>query len=100
MDKRNSIAPNSFINISFTNSKEIQKLNKKHRGKDYSTDVLSFSINQKLPDGRYYIGDIVINTEILEKQAKEAGHSVEEEVSFLAGHGVLHLLGIHHEGDE
>ena len=46
-----------------------------------------------------YLGDIVISAETAERQAKEAGHTVEREVSELVIHGVLHLCGYDHEID-
>jgi len=90
----------STISIFFADSTEIRKLNKKYRNKNYPTDVLSFNFNEDLPNGKRYIGDIVINCDLLENQAKENDHSVEEEIAYLASHGVLHLLGVHHKGDE
>lgn len=91
---------NAFVNISFVTDPEMKKLNKKHRGKDYATDVLSFNMDEKLDDGRYYLGDIVVNIEQAERQAKEYDNTVEEEISELVAHGMLHLQGVHHEGDD
>lgn len=90
------------LNFSFSliNDKKMLELNKKHRGKDYPTDVLSFEAAETLPDGTTVLGDIVVNRDQAERQAKELGHSVEEEIAFLVAHGALHLMGIHHEGDE
>lgn len=87
----------TFINVTITNDSEIQKLNKQHLKHDYPTDVLSFNINETLPDGRFYLGDIVVSRETAAKQAAAAGHSVEVEISQLVAHGLLHLQGIHHE---
>lgn len=69
----------------------------KHRGLDHPTDVLSFEMSQKLPDGTLLMGDIVVDREQAARQAKELGHSVEEEIAFLVAHGALHLMGVHHE---
>ena len=91
---------NSFVNISLVGDAEIKELNKKHRGKNYATDVLSFNINQKLDDGRFYLGDIVINVDQATKQAGEYGNTLEEEIAELVAHGMLHLQGVHHEGDD
>ncbi|MBI2414814.1 rRNA maturation RNase YbeY [candidate division WWE3 bacterium] len=89
-----------YISISITGDKKIKSLNKKYRNKDYSTDVLSFNIDTVNEDGVYYLGDIIINKEQAARQAKDFGNSIEEEISDLAGHGVLHLLGVHHDGDD
>lgn len=95
-----NISDNTFISISLVDGAEIQKLNKKHRGKDAPTDVLSFNLGEKTEDGRLYLGDIVVNIDQAKKQAGDNSNSVEEEISELVAHGVLHLLGEHHDGDD
>lgn len=94
------IRKNSKIHIHLVGDKEIQELNKMHRGKDYPTDVLSFHMDENLPNGEYYIGDIIINIDQAERQKAEySNDDIRVEIAELAEHGVLHLLGIHHEGD-
>lgn len=88
------------ISVYISDDKEIAKLNKKYRNKDYATDVLSFNINEELEDGTFYLGDVVVNKEQASRQAAEFGNNVEQEISELAGHGILHLLGVHHDGDD
>lgn len=88
------------ISITITDDKEIQALNKQFRQKDYPTDVLSFNINEEGEDGSFYLGDIVVNKQQAQRQCHEFGNTVEEELSELAAHGILHLLGIHHDGDD
>lgn len=95
-----SISTNSYISVSLVDDKEIRELNKKHRDKDYATDVLSFNINEEMEDGRFYLGDIVVNKEQAERQAKDYDNSLEEEIADLVAHGMLHLLGVHHDGDD
>lgn len=85
------------FSFSLIDDKKMRSLNKKHRGLDHPTDVLSFELNQKLPDGTKLMGDIVVDREQAARQAKELGHGVEEEIAFLVAHGALHLMGIHHE---
>jgi len=89
----------THISVFITNDAEMKKLNKDHLGRDYPTDVLSFEIKEKLEDGSLYLGDIVVNKDQAKRQCKEYGNDLEEEISELVGHGVLHLLGIHHDGD-
>jgi probable rRNA maturation factor len=72
-----------------TTDTQLQQLNRHFLGKDYATDVLSF------PES----GDIAISYPRARVQAKEFGHSVEEEISILMLHGVLHLAGMDHETD-
>lgn len=91
---------NTHISISIVNDEEMQKLNKQFRDKDYPTDVLSFEIKEDIENGGHYLGDIVVNSEQAERQAPQYGNSYEEEIAELVAHGVLHLLGIHHDGDD
>lgn len=91
---------NIVISVSIVDDKEIQVLNKKYLNREYATDVLSFNMDEEHEDGEYYLGDIVVNKQQAQRQAKEYGNTVEEEISELVAHGVLHLLGVHHDGDE
>ena len=95
------------VTIAFIGDAQMRQLNLRHRGKDRTTDVLSFG--QELPagakgraavahlltdlDGRLEVGDIVISGEQAAKQAARRGHALVREVAFLAAHGALHLLG-------
>lgn len=82
----------------------IQELNRTFRKVDRVTDVLTFPAWEGeislAADG--YLGDIMICYERAKEQALEYGHSLVRELSFLAVHGVLHLLGYDHmtEADE
>jgi probable rRNA maturation factor len=96
---KNTLKDNSYISVFITGDKEMKRLNKKYLGRDYATDVLSFEIKDKQEDGSLYIGDIVVNKDQAKRQAKDYDNDLEEEISELVGHGVLHLLGIHHDGD-
>lgn len=87
---------NVSVDISLVSDMQIQKLNKKYRGKNKPTDVLSFTVDE-LVDGKRFLGDIIIANETARRQAKETGHSAREEFTFLALHGLLHLLGYDHE---
>lgn len=83
--------------VSIVDDKKMQLLNEKHRGIVHPTDVLSFELSEELPDGTKLMGDIVVDEDYAKKQAKELGHSVEEEIAFLVAHGTMHLMGVHHE---
>ena len=82
----------------------IQTLNREFRNVDAVTDVLTFPAWEGeislSADG--YLGDIMICYERAKEQAASYGHSLTRELSFLAVHGVLHLLGYDHmtEADE
>jgi probable rRNA maturation factor len=84
------------VNVLVTNSRQLQSLNRRFRGKDQATDVLSFPA--VLDDG--LAGDIAISADIAARNARELGHSAEEEVRILMLHGVLHLAGYDHERDQ
>lgn len=84
------------VNVLVTSSHELRKLNRRFRGKNQATDVLSFPVSG-LVDG--LVGDVAISADIAEKNARQLGHSTAEEVKILALHGVLHLAGYDHEGD-
>ncbi len=88
------------ISVTLSDDKESQKLNNQYLKRDFPTDVLSFNMDEEIEDGGYYLGDIVVNVEQAERQALEYGNTVEEEVSQLVEHGVLHLLGVHHPDDD
>lgn len=87
-----------IISVSFTNNTNIQRLNKKYRRVDEPTDVLSFAMNEKFPDDRLkLLGDIVISVEQATNQAKVINAPLNEEISLLLIHGILHLLGYDHD---
>lgn len=99
MSSKKILDEKTYISVFITDDREMKKLNKKYLGRDYTTDVLSFEIKEKQEDGTLYLGDIVVNKDQAKRQAKDYGNDLEEEISELVGHGVLHLLGIHHEED-
>ena len=92
------------LTILIDTPERIQTLNREFRNVDRVTDVLTFPAWEGeislSADG--YLGDIMICYERAKEQAAEYGHSLERELSFLAVHGVLHLLGYDHitEPDE
>jgi len=100
------VEDNIEISILFTNDKFIRRLNKKYRGIDESTDVLSFSFQEEKEESsiieeNIMLGDIIISVETAQRQAYLLNHSVEKEITFLLIHGLLHLLGFDHkEGEE
>jgi probable rRNA maturation factor len=85
------------LGVRFAGDRTMRALNRDFRGKDKSTDVLSFP-GEPTPDGRH-LGDIVISVPTAARQAEERGHALEREVKLLLLHGVLHCLGHDHERD-
>ncbi|MGD2087920.1 MAG: rRNA maturation RNase YbeY [Candidatus Aminicenantes bacterium] len=96
--KELNINPQGTIVIKLGDQEESKNLNLHYLEKDYPTDVLSFPLNEELPDG-FYIGDIFICYPIAEIQAKENNVSLQEELFRLMVHGILHLQGYDHEKD-
>jgi len=93
-----SIDDAAEVSISLMDANEIRALNRDYRGKDTTTDVLSFPVGDELTIGPGHpLGDIVICIEVAHQQAEEYGHSFERELAFLVVHGMLHLLGYDHE---
>lgn len=106
-------APAYSLGLSLVNDSEIAALNSDWRDKPGPTDVLAFAAQDNdldgtpampLPrghdalglDGALELGDIVISLETAARQAPEHGHNLEQELLFLASHGLLHLLGWDH----
>ena len=96
------------VNILVTDDAAIHEINLDMRNVDRPTDVLSFPMFELAPGekpgeedadpatGLVPLGDMVLSLERAQAQAEEFGHSVEREVSYLAVHSVLHLLGYDH----
>ena len=79
----------------------MRELNRRFRGRDSTTDVLSFPGDSAPdPEGRRHLGDIAISVPTAARQARVAGHGLQRELSVLVLHGYLHLLGYDHETDD
>jgi len=90
------------LTIRFVNAEEGQALNKAYRGKDYATNVLTFAYNEdeELGEDDPTQADIVLCTDVLQREAEEHGKTVEEHAAHLVVHGVLHAQGWDHENDD
>lgn len=89
------------LSVILTNDAKIRELNANYRDKDKATNVLSFPVEQQMPDGPEVLGDVVIALETVLVEANEQVKSVPDHLSHLVVHGVLHLLGFDHiEADE
>ena len=88
--------------IRFVDAEEGQTLNREYRGKDYATNVLTFAYNEgaEIADDEPTQADIVLCTDVLQREADEQKKTVEEHVAHLVVHGVLHAQGFDHETDE
>lgn len=94
--------PPQEVSIVIATDKMIHELNKHYRGVDSATDVLAFAMQE----GEYgyinpdLLGDVVISIESAQRQAREAGHTLAQELAILLIHGLLHLVGFEHKEKE
>jgi len=74
-----------------------RSLNARYRHKAKPTNVLSFGGPGRIPDGRYFVGELVICAPVVAHEALTSGKSLESHWAHMTIHGVLHLLGFDHE---
>ncbi|MCI6108145.1 MAG: rRNA maturation RNase YbeY [bacterium] len=91
---------NVIFNVIIVDNNYIHVLNRDYRHIDRETDVITFALEDEkdmvVPDGERVLGDIYISIDKAKSQAKEYGHSLLRELTFLAVHGFYHLLGYDH----
>jgi probable rRNA maturation factor len=88
------------VNVLIAPSAVLRQLNRRFRGKDKPTDVLSFPAVLDAPHRNGSAGDIAISMDIAAENAGRLGHSVEDEIRILLLHGMLHLAGYDHNADD
>jgi probable rRNA maturation factor len=91
--KRHALSAKKELVVVFVDAKEMRRMNKTYRGKDYATDVLSFESAD--PSS---LGELVLCLPVIRSQSKRTGLSARGELGYMIVHGVLHLLGYDHEG--
>ncbi|MBN1596579.1 rRNA maturation RNase YbeY [candidate division FCPU426 bacterium] len=90
------------ISVLLTDDKTIRRLNRKHRGENAPTDILTFGLREQrrqedpLPPHPEYLGDLVVSLQTVQQQARQRGISAQEELEYVLVHGLLHLLGYDH----
>ena len=88
------------LSIVLCDDRHMRALNRRHRGKDRTTDVLAFALHEGRPllgaDARM-LGDVVISLPTAARQARAARKNTADEVRMLLAHGLLHLLGDDHQ---
>jgi probable rRNA maturation factor len=93
---------NREVELIIAEDETMQSLNCEHRGKASSTDVLSFPLETPFTEQSIFdmpLGSIVISESYVVQKSKELGHTLQDELSLLFIHGMLHLLGFDHEKD-
>lgn len=111
--QHHKVSGNVEIGVSIVGDRKMHEFNKRYRGIDGTTNILSFALEDsisssqlqhiprvgfvKAPDKVLRLGDILISYPQVLKDASMEGLSIEEELTFLIEHGMRHLLGIHHD---
>lgn len=90
------VAGTAELSIVLTNDEEQRSLNRNWRGKDMSTNVLSFPQIEPFAPVSGLLGDIVLARETLEREAEDQGVSFSNHFAHLLVHGFLHILGYDH----
>ncbi|HKL26027.1 MAG TPA: rRNA maturation RNase YbeY [Desulfuromonadales bacterium] len=91
--------PEARLSVLIVNDRQIRAINRDYLQRDKPTNVISFPMQEGAGAGIQpdLLGDVVISAETAQRDAAEAGRSVESEIYFLLLHGILHLLGYDHE---
>lgn len=89
------------VTLRFVDADEGQTLNRDYRGRDYATNVLTFTYDEDMPDvpGLPLLGDLVFCHPVVVREAAEQGLALEAHYAHLVVHGALHLQGYDHEED-
>lgn len=99
--QENNVQSPIEVSIAIVGDRKMAKLNKEYRNKEGTTNILSFPLSEgeqsHLPTDVTRLGDIVISYPMVIKEAAEYEMLVDERVDELVRHGMLHLLGLHHE---
>ncbi|UQZ89165.1 rRNA maturation RNase YbeY [Deltaproteobacteria bacterium Smac51] len=87
------------LSVTVTDDEEIRSINRQYRGKDRATNVLSFAMEEgmMMAGTPRVLGDIVISTETIMREAGPLGYTDGEMFYFYLIHGLLHLIGYDHE---
>jgi probable rRNA maturation factor len=103
--------PEESVTVCFVSDPAIARMNRKFRGKQGPTDVLSFPAHRSRTRGArsllrtrptrsdHYVGDIVISPETARRYARRRSHGLASELRVLILHGMIHLAGFDHEND-
>ncbi|MDO8460898.1 MAG: rRNA maturation RNase YbeY [bacterium] len=99
--KEQGIQSSVEVSIAIVGDRKMRELNKKYRGEEKTTNVLSFPLaegqNTSPPSNVLRLGDIVISYPQVIKEAAEEEMMIDDKIDELINHSMLHLLGIHHE---
>lgn len=89
------------VSVAIVGDRKMRELSRKYKNEDKTRNVLSFSLMEgeatHLPDDVLRLGDIIISYPVVIKEASKEEVLVDDKVSQLVEHGLMHLLGLHHE---
>jgi len=89
------------VSIAFVGDRKMRELSKTYKGEDKTRNILSFSLSEGaptiLPTDTLRLGDIVISYPFLIREAASEEEFVDDRADMLVEHGLMHLLGLHHE---
>jgi len=91
------------VELIITDDTTMRELNAEYRDKDSITDVLSFPMDAPFTEQSIFgmpLGSIIIAESFVKAKSLEYGHTIQDELSLLFIHGMLHLLGFDHENDD
>jgi len=102
---KNRLTNEIEVDIQVVGKRKMSELHRVYMKLDGPTDVLSFPLNDPeddrpfmaSPDGVLRLGDIVVCYPVAVEEALEKQCKVDSQIQFLAEHGLMHLLGYHHE---
>lgn len=89
------------VSIALVGDRKMRELSKQYKGEDKTRNILSFSLSEGepvvLPTDKLRLGDIVISYPVVIQEAIRDEVLVDDRINMLVEHGLMHLLGIHHE---
>ncbi|MGH9534839.1 MAG: rRNA maturation RNase YbeY [Terriglobales bacterium] len=98
---RHLVGVRGEVTVRIASDRVLRDLNRRFRGVDGTTDVLSFPLSAATPGRRPTLGgDVAISRPAARRQARRYGHSLDTELRILILHGLLHLAGHDHERDQ
>lgn len=83
-------APPDAVSLVLVDDERIHEVNRRFRGLDHPTDVISFEAEDEGPE---LVGEIIVSVETARRQAAVAGHDLTTELAWLVAHGMLHVGG-------
>ncbi|WP_027794304.1 rRNA maturation RNase YbeY [Paraburkholderia acidipaludis] len=94
---KSALFADAELTVRFVDAEEGRTLNRTYRGKDYSTNVLTFAYAESEDDP--VTGDLILCCPVVEKEAAEQGKPLAAHYAHLLVHGALHAQGYDHEDE-